>query len=147
MNVFNEREEGQVEIASFKDKEDVVIEKFPFKGRQREVTGTSIRWLSKCGDDGTGYPEYGLRYFTIQPGGEIPVHNHFYHQTMYILSGRCECYRYDMDTEEKLETCETGPGDFIYVPSMEPHGMRNIGTEPVTFLCCIANVYDKEAVV
>ena len=132
-----------MDVANFKDKEDVDIEKFPFKGTQRDVIGTSIRWLSQCGDDGTGYPEYGLRYFTIKPGGEIPIHNHFYHQTMYILTGKCECYQYDMDSEEKVETCVTGPGDFIYIPSMEPHGMKNIGQDPVNFLCCIANVYDK----
>ncbi len=38
-----------------------------------------------------------------------------------------------------------GPGDSIYVPSMEPHGMRNISeNEPGTFLCCICNVYDEK---
>ena len=63
---------------------------------------------------------------------------------MYFRSGQCECYRYDPDTEEKTETRVTGPGDFVYVPSMETHGMRNIGTEPVTFLCCIANVYEGD---
>ena len=37
-------------------------------------------------------------------------------------------------------------GDAIYLPSMEPHGMRNISdTEPATFLCCICNVYDRES--
>ena len=135
-----------MDVANFKDQEDVNIEKFPFKGTQRDVIGTSIRWLSKCGDDGTGYPEYGLRYFTIQPGGEIPIHNHFYHQTMYILSGQCECYQYDMEAEEKVKTCSVGAGDFIYIPSMEPHGMKNIDQKPVNFLCCIANVYEKENV-
>jgi quercetin dioxygenase-like cupin family protein len=131
-----------MKILNFKDCEDVKIEKFPFKGGQRDVIGTSIRWLSKHGDDGTGYPEYGLRYFTIQPGGEIPIHNHFYHQTMYILSGRVECYQYDPQTEEAIETKITESGDFIYVPSLEAHGMKNIGDKPVTFLCCIANVYE-----
>lgn len=38
----------------------------------------------------------------------------------------------------------TGPGDYIYVPSMEPHGMKNLGDEPVTFLCRIGNVYEHE---
>jgi len=133
-----------LEILNFKDCEDVKIEKFPFKGEQRDVVGTSIRWLSRSGDDGTGNPEYGLRYFTIQPGGEIPIHNHFYHQTMYFLSGECECYLYDNKTEKKLKTCVTGPGDFVYIPSIETHGMKNIGKGPVTFLCCIANVYEND---
>ncbi len=133
-----------MEIMNFKDCDEVKIEKFPFKGEMRDVTGTGVRWLSSSGDDGTGYPEYGLRFFTIQPGGEIPIHNHFYHQTMYILSGRAECRQFDMETEEVVVSKVTGPGDFIYVPSLEPHGMESIGDEPLTFLCCIANVYEKE---
>ncbi len=133
-----------MKIANFLDCEDVPIDKFPFKGRTRLVTGTSIRWLSRHGDDGTGYPEYGLRYFTIQPGGEIPIHNHFYHQTMYILSGTAECYQYDPETEAVVRQQTTGPGDFIYIPSLEPHGMKNTGDTPLTFLCCIANVYEDK---
>jgi uncharacterized RmlC-like cupin family protein len=38
-----------------------------------------------------------------------------------------------------------GPNDLIYVPSMEPHSMKNLSDkEPATFLCCIANVYEDE---
>jgi len=133
-----------MDILNFKDCEDVKIDKFPFKGEMHPVIGTSIRWLSKHGDDGSGYPEYGLRFFTIQPGGQIPIHNHFYHQTMYILSGTFECWQFDMETEEMVQKQVTTEGDFIYVPSMEPHGMRNIGETAGTFLCCIANVYDQE---
>ncbi|MFC1884161.1 cupin domain-containing protein [Thermodesulfobacteriota bacterium] len=133
-----------MEVKNFKDCEELKIEKFPFKGKMQDVIGTTVRWLSRFGDDGTGSPEYGLRYFSIQPGGEIPIHNHFYHQTMYFISGSAECWRFDNDTEEKVETKNTVPGDFVYIPSMEPHGMKNIGNEPVTFLCCIANVYEEE---
>lgn len=128
---------------NFKDCQDIKIEKFPFKGEMRDVIGTRVRWLSRYGDDGNGYPEYGLRYFTIEPGGEIPIHNHFYHQTMYILSGRAECFQYDME-ESIVKKKITEPGDYIYIPSMEPHGMRNIGKEPLAFLCCIGNVYKEK---
>lgn len=133
-----------MEVRNFKECEDVKIEQFPFKGQMRPVLGTSVRWLSSYGDDGHGYPEYGLRYFTIQPGGEIPIHNHLYHQTMYILSGRFECWQFDMETERAVDTKVIGPGDFVYVPSLEPHGMRNMGDEPGTFLCCIANIYEEQ---
>ena len=109
-----------------------------------DVIGTSIRWLSKNGDDGHGYPEYGLRFFTIQPGGQIPIHNHFYHQTMYFLAGKAECWRFDPETGDIIEKKITGPGDFVYVPSMEVHGMKNIGDDPLVFLCCIANIYEKK---
>ena len=123
---------------------DARIEKFPYKGKMNDVIGTSVRWLSKHGDDGHGYPEYGLRFFTIQPGGQIPIHNHFYHQTMYMLEGSFECWLFDLSTDELKESFVTKPGDAVYVPSLEPHGMKNIGTSPATFLCCICNIYEKE---
>ena len=127
------------------DVEDVKIETFPYKGKPYDVKGISVRWLSKCGDDGHGYPEYGLRLFTAAPGGEIPIHNHFYHQTMYILSGRFLCFEYDQETDQPTREVECGPGAAIYIPSMEPHGMKNLSdSEPGTFLCCIANVYEEQ---
>ena len=126
---------------------DVKIEKFPYRGKMLPVKGISVRWLSKTGDDGNGYPEYGLRLFTAQPGGEIPIHNHFYHQTMYILSGQFECWSFDPETDTLKDKKLCGPGSSIYIPSMEPHGMKNVSdTEPATFLCCICNVYEKEAI-
>ena len=111
-----------------------------------DVVGTSVRWLSKHGEDGNGYPEYGLRHFTIKPGGRIPIHNHFYHQTMYILQGTFECWQFDPDTGEIVKEKIVKPGDAVYIPSMEPHGMKNAGEEPGTFLCCICNVYEDETI-
>jgi len=136
-----------MDLVQWKNVEDVQIAKFPYKGQPLDVKGISVRWLSKFGDDGTGYPEYGLRLFTAQPGGEIPIHNHFYIQTMHILSGRFECYQFHPQTDRKTRTCIAAAGDTVVVPSMEPHGMRNLSdTEPATFLCCICNVYEKETV-
>ena len=132
-----------METRHWKDCEDKKIDQFPYKGKMNDVIGTSIRWLSQHGDDGHGYPEYGLRFFTIQPGGQIPIHNHFYHQTMYILSGEFECWSFDPETDQRVKTEICGSGTSIYIPSMEPHGMKNIGDEPATFLCCICNVYDE----
>jgi quercetin dioxygenase-like cupin family protein len=132
-----------MKVTHWKDCEDVKIDKFPYKGEFNEVIGTSIRWLSKHGDDGNGYPEYGLRFFTVQPGGQIPIHNHFYHQTMYILDGEFECWEFTPETGEKSKKVVCGPGTAIYIPSMEPHGMKNIGTSPGMFLCCICNVYEE----
>ena len=128
----------------FKDCEDKKIDKFPYKGKMNDVIGTSIRWMSQHGDDGNGIPEYGLRFFTIQPGGQIPIHNHFYHQTMYIRSGEFECWSFDAETDELVKKKICGPGTSIYIPSLEPHGMKNTTDEPATFLCCICNVYDEE---
>jgi len=134
-----------MEVLNWKECEDKKIDKFPYKGQMLEVKGTSVRWLSKYGDDGNGYPEYGLRLFTIQPDGQIPIHNHFYHQTMYILSGQFECWSFDPQTDEPKEKRVCGPGTSVFIPTMEPHGMRNMGNEPGQFLCCICNVYEETA--
>lgn len=127
----------------WQDCEDKKIEKFPYRGEMHDVLGTSVRWLSRFGDDGNGYPEYGLRLFTIQPGGQIPIHNHFYHQTMYVLRGEFECWEFDPQTDEIKEKKICGPGTAIYIPSMAPHGMKNISDEASSFLCCICNVYEQ----
>jgi mannose-6-phosphate isomerase-like protein (cupin superfamily) len=64
---------------------------------------------------------------------------------MYILSGRLLVTSYNPETDEKVEEKIIGPNDLVYVPSMEPHSMRNLSdAENVTFLCCIANVYEDE---
>ena len=136
-----------MEILNWKDSVDVKVEKIPYKNKMSDVSGISVRWLSKFGEDDSGRPEYGLRLFTAQPGGEIPIHNHFYIQTMYILSGQFECWSFDPQTSELVEKKICGPGDVIYVPSMEPHGMRNVSeSDPATFLCCICNVYEDQTV-
>ena len=131
-----------MEIVHWKECEDKKIDKFPYKGDMMDVVGTSVRWLSKSGDDGHGYPEYGLRYFTIQPGGHIPIHNHFYHQTMYIVEGEFECWSFDLETDALRFKKICGPGCSIYIPSMAPHGMRNVTDKPGSFLCCICNLYE-----
>lgn len=135
-----------MKVINWQDVEDVKIDKFPYRGMMQDVIGTSVRWLSQFGDDGNGYPEYGLRFFTIQPGGMIPIHNHFYHQTMYILEGSFECWEFDPETDEQVAAKVANPGDAVYVESMVPHGMKNTADTPSTFLCCICNVYDEEAV-
>lgn len=134
-----------MEVSNWKNVEDIKVEQLSYKGKMQQVKGISIRWLSKTGRDKDGGPEYGLRFFTAQPGGEIPIHNHFYVQTMYILTGQFECWRFDPETDEIVEKVICGPGDSIYVPSMEPHGMRNISDDDeARFLCCIANLYDNK---
>ena len=132
-----------MDILNVNDKKEKQIESFPYKGTLLKVREVGIRWLSQAGPEDS--PEYGLRFFTVGPGGEIPIHNHFYVQTMYILTGRMVVYSYDRDTDEQVSERTVGPNDIIFVPSMEPHSMKNVSTsEAATFLCCIANVYEEE---
>ena len=134
-----------MEIFNALDKAPVKIETYPYKGKPYKVKEVWIRWLSQAGPKDS--PEYGLRFFTIGPAGEIPIHNHFYHQTMYILDGEFECWEFDPETDELITKAICGPGTSIYIPSMEPHGMKNVCDRDSTFLCCICNVYKSEEIV
>jgi quercetin dioxygenase-like cupin family protein len=123
------------------DVENVKVGSVPYKGRSSDAKEVSVRWLSKTGLDSQGGPAYGLRLFTVGPGGEIPIHNHSYVQTMYIVSGQFECWEFSPDSDEMVTRRICGPGDMVYVPSMEPHGMKNLSsTEEGQFLCCICTL-------
>ena len=132
-----------MEILNVNDKEEKKIETFPYRGKPLKVKDVGIRWLSHAGAADT--PEYGLRFFRVGPGGEIPIHNHFYVQTMYILTGNLVVYAHDRETDGRVVEKTVGPNDIIFVPSMEPHSMQNLSaSEAATFLCCIANVYEED---
>ncbi len=132
-------------VKNANDEKDNKIDTYPYKGKPLKVKDVWIRWLSQAGPADS--PEYGLRFFTIGPGGSIPIHNHFYIQTMYILSGRISVVSHRLEDDAPVEEKVMGPNDFVFVPSMEPHSMRNLSdTEKATFLCCIANVYPEESI-
>jgi quercetin dioxygenase-like cupin family protein len=123
------------------DVEDIKVGSVPYRGGSSEAKDVSVRWLSKTGMDSQGGPAYGLRLFTVGPNGEIPIHNHAYVQTMYIISGRFECRAFSAETDEMVNKKVCGPGDMVFIPSMEPHGMRNLSsTEEGQFLCCICTL-------
>jgi quercetin dioxygenase-like cupin family protein len=131
-------------VQNLKDVKKTKIETFPYRGKSYEVKSVWVQWLSQAGPKDS--PEYGLRFFTVGPGGEIPIHNHFYVQTMYVLSGGLSVISYHPETGETVEEKRAGADGFIFVPSMEPHSIRNVSdTEIATFLCCIANVYEGES--
>ena len=132
-------------VINVNDRKDTKIESYPYKRKSLEVKDVWIRWLSQVGPEGAA--EYGLRFFTIGPGGYIPIHNHLYYQTMYILSGHLSVTSYDSKSDKIKEEKVMGPNDLVFIPTMEPHSMKNLSdTESATFLCCIANVYEEEGV-
>ena len=119
------------------------IETFPYKGKHYEVKDVAIQWLSNAGPKDN--PEYGLRLFTVGPGGKIPIHKHFYFQTMFILEGRLTGLVFDGETDEQIEQFDIGTHEVAFIPSMEAHGFTNPSdSETCTFLCCIANVYEED---
>jgi quercetin dioxygenase-like cupin family protein len=123
-------------VKSASDVPEKQITSYPYKGKPLPVQETYIRWLSQAGPKDS--PEYGLRFFRLGPSGAIPIHNHQYYQTMYILSGQLAVTSYASAADAPIEEKMMHPGDFVFVPSMEPHSIRNLSsTENATFLCCI----------
>ena len=54
---------------------------------------------------------------------------------------------HDPKTDQVVKEKMVGPHDFIFVPTMEPHSMKNLSDkENVTLLCCIANVWEGDSI-
>ncbi len=77
-----------------------------------------------------GAPNFRLRYFTIQPGGNSPWHSHDWEHENYFVRGKGK-----LVTEEK--EYEVGPDMFAYVAPGEKHQYKNPYSEPFEFLCLI----------
>jgi len=89
--------------------------------------GVRLRWVI---GKANGAPRYAMRVFEVEPGGEIPLHHHWYEQEMYVLEGQ------GMAGDEHGEQ-PIGPGTVIYVPPDKPHRMRNTGDGLLRFICVI----------
>ena len=77
-----------------------------------------------------GAPNFVMRLFTLGEGGYSPFHSHAWEHEIYILSGRGTA------VSAEAETVVTG-GDFIYVAPDEVHQLRNLGNQPLEFLCLV----------
>lgn len=91
-------------------------------------TETTIRWLITKEKDGA--PNFALRRFEVQPGGEIGMHNHPQEHEIYILSGEIEV----ITEKEKILAKQD---DVLYVAPDEVHGYKNRGDKTVNFLCVV----------
>ena len=63
-----------LDVLSANDCEEIIIENFLCGGKQLPDKGISVRWVSEHGDDGSGYPEYGMR-FIYRPTGRGNPHS------------------------------------------------------------------------
>jgi len=75
---------------------------------------------------------------TLPPGAETEEHLHpRTEEIYYVLRGRGLM---SLEGERR----EVGPGDGILIPTGTRHKIRNIGQEPLVFLCCCAPPYSHE---
>jgi quercetin dioxygenase-like cupin family protein len=99
------------------------VESVPASG----FPGVSIRWLI-AGPEGA--ERFAMRLFELEPGAEIPLHDHWYEQEMFVVSGRGTASR--LDSESAIRA-----GTTIWVRPGERHGFRADSAEPLAFICCV----------
>jgi mannose-6-phosphate isomerase-like protein (cupin superfamily) len=85
--------------------------------------------------------EVNLRYslaHAILPIGEISqLHSLTTSEVYYILSGKGEMYIDD-------EVQEITSGDAVYIPPNAKQSLKNIGDEPIVFICIVDPAWRKE---
>jgi quercetin dioxygenase-like cupin family protein len=82
-------------------------------------------------------PHYIMRRFDIQAGGSIGVHSHPEEHEIYVLEGELQLIDGDGNKEKVVA------GEFVFVPSDEPHGYANEGKKAAAFICVIPKLEDK----
>ena len=105
------------------DWEGVSLSRYP----SEEMKGVSVRWLIGPAEKA---PNFALRYFEIEPGGWSSLDQHAHDHGVVILRGRGRV----LMGEEEFEVTF---GDVVYIPPWEVHQFKNIGDEPLGFLCII----------
>jgi len=112
------------------DWEGVSLSRYP----PEEMKGVSVRWLIGPAENA---PNFALRYFEIEPGGWSSLDRHAHDHGVVILRGRGQV----LLGEEEFEV---GFGDVVYIPPYEVHQFKNIGDEPLGFLCVIPPKEENE---
>ncbi len=75
-------------------------------------------------------PTFAMRHFAVDSGGFTPKHQHPWEHEVLILAGMGE-------VECDGEAVPISSGDGLFIPSNESHQFRNLGDEPLEFLCIV----------
>ena len=91
------------------------------------ASGASLRELITVRE---GAPNFAMRLFEVAPGGSTPFHSHPWEHEVFVLDGLGAIGTVD------------GPrpvrgGDSVFIPGDERHQFRNVGGEPLRFICVI----------
>jgi quercetin dioxygenase-like cupin family protein len=89
---------------------------------------TTMRWLV---GRRSGARTYAMRYFEIEAGGKIPLHQHAEEHEIFILDGEAKLLGGDEGMTAKKD-------DVVFIEPNEPHGYDNTeGESPFRFICVI----------
>ena len=93
--------------------------------------GVTFRLL--CGRD-HGACTFAMRHFTVAPDGHTPQHQHNYEHEVFILAGKGIVQ--GGDTYRQITA-----GDVVLIPPNELHQFKNVGDEPMQFICLVPVQY------
>lgn len=85
-------------------------------------------------------PNFAMRTFTIQPGGNMPNHTNLVEHEQFVLRGHARI-------GIGAESYDVEPGDIVYIPANVPHYYTNTGDDPFEFICCVPNKEDVTTLV
>lgn len=80
---------------------------------------------------------YSLAHATVLAGQTSMLHSLKTSEVYYILSGRGE-----MSIDDETQILE--PGDAVYIPPNAKQLIRNLGEEPLVFICIVDPAWRKE---
>ena len=83
--------------------------------------------LRQVFDAAQGATSLSMQHFTVEPGGETPLHFHDVDEALLPLRGRVDVFLDD-------SWHATGPGDVCVFPAGVPHGFIGAGDEPAEIL-------------
>ena len=79
---------------------------------------------------------YSLAHAILPIGETSQAHSLTTSEVYYILSGKGEMY---IDNE----VCKIESGDAVYIPPKAKQFLRNIGDEPIVFICIVDPAWQK----
>lgn len=96
-----------------------------YEVRKRGAKGVRVKYLLH---KGVGAKRLQLRLFTIDVGGCTPLEKHEHEHEVYVLRGKALIRGGEHETVIQSR-------NVVFIPSNEKHQFKNIGNEPVEFLC------------
>ncbi len=97
------------------------------KDADEGASGLKVRWLIT---KEMGAPNFAMRLFEMESGGNSPLHTHPWEHEVFVLEG--EGIVVSKDVERKVSS-----GDVVFIPPNELHQFKNKGNVTFTFLCLV----------
>ncbi|MDY7082296.1 MAG: cupin domain-containing protein [Halobacteria archaeon] len=87
-------------------------------------------------NDEDGAPNFAIRRFVLDAGGEVPKHTNEVEHEQYVIEGE---YVVGIDDEEYVVSA----GDSLLIPAGVVHWYRNENDEAGSFICAVPNGDDE----